>query len=170
MKYSEHISVFLSYLSGMQRTCAILHCHVSCTDVPYFPTLSDETERNLEIFYPIWEHAVAQWPRHCATNRKVARSICRMAVTWIVAHFVYYRLWKQHGQSLNDYRTYLKGARRHVCQCPKRKQAVGNYLDVFWMERFCLPLSCLSESHERLGSFCNKWYCSVECAGGLMSE
>jgi hypothetical protein len=55
----------------------------------------------------------------------------RMAVTWIVAHFAHYRLWKQHGKSLNDYRTYLKGARRHVCLCPKRKRAVGNYLDVF---------------------------------------
>jgi hypothetical protein len=53
------------------------------------------------------------------------------AVSWMVASFVRYRLWNQHGQSLHDYRAYLYQARREMYQRSIRKRLVGNYLEVF---------------------------------------
>jgi hypothetical protein len=54
----------------------------------------------------------------------------RHTATWILAHFVYHRLRVHHGQSLNDYRTYLRRARWEMYQCSIWKCTVGSYLDV----------------------------------------
>jgi hypothetical protein len=52
----------------------------------------------------------------------------RAAVTWIVAHFVHYRLGPSYVQSLNDLRSFLRRAWRMVARCPARRGALGTYL------------------------------------------
>jgi hypothetical protein len=52
------------------------------------------------------------------------------AITWIIAHFVYYRLQTHRRQSLIDYLDFLRRARWKVHHNTRRNCKVGRYLDV----------------------------------------
>ena len=52
------------------------------------------------------------------------------AITWMLAHFVCYRLQTHRRQSLKDYLDFLRRARWKVYHHPRRSCKVGRYLDV----------------------------------------
>jgi len=52
------------------------------------------------------------------------------AITWMLAHFVCYRLQTYPRQSLKDYLDFLPRSRWKVYQHPQRSCKVGRYLDV----------------------------------------
>jgi hypothetical protein len=52
------------------------------------------------------------------------------AITWSLAHFVYYRLQTQRRQSLKDFLDFLRRARWKVYHHPQRKCQIGRYLEV----------------------------------------